>query len=675
MFCSHNKIESDIDTILKLIKAYPILVKQPNKYGVYPLHIASYFLASQNVLMKLVESFPDAVALKDVSDQKIRDSINYYCQEDNIDNGKESEGNEIDDDTQRRHDVVTHNDDDGVSPTPAVDIIYVINVDGTRVEHGRFNNKRSTAICMIGGDNDDESNKSYDTDDSASIIVNDDDDDSYDDRYRYRYDDDDDSGMQRAVNERNEKVNSLVQSIVSSPLDTIQQQDTKGNNLLHIACRYCTGRYDTGRDYEEVILKLIELYPIAARQANNNGCFPLHIACCFTASENVLIKLIEVYPEAVTSKYYVLIESILDGFLIHDNDDNEGNFPSDIAFSFYKPKSSWDRYENQNKSTMNKSMMNKYNDSSVGIGLYPLHMVLRNYDPSKNVVMKMIKICPHVVAVPCWKYDGTQDDYPLHLVCSKMTKRSKTVIRTLLELYPDALHETNNDDQYPIHCAFDASQDNKVIKLLLEADPLSVIQQQDGYGNTPLHIASSQRQYKLRTKYIPSLKYMVQHSDNIMINISNNQRETPLHQACTYGFAEIVTALLEHPDIKVNAIDRNNGTPLHTICSICPITEKWYKIELYEVVNILLNHPFIIIDHKNNDGMTPFDVLKEEMKQLEDRGAFRYRLDDVDIHDGIQLLPACKKTIELLEEFAFKQRCDAYSFHLSHFVDLSTNDA
>lgn len=74
--------------ILQILERYPLAAKQPNNYGCYPFHLASHFGASQNVLTKLIEIFPDVVALKDVKDQNIIDSISYNCEQENIDSGK-----------------------------------------------------------------------------------------------------------------------------------------------------------------------------------------------------------------------------------------------------------------------------------------------------------------------------------------------------------------------------------------------------------------------------------------------------------------------------------------------------------------------------------------------------------------------------------------------------------
>lgn len=96
--------------------------------------------------------------------------------------------------------------------------------------------------------------------------------------------------------------NEILELIESAPMTVIQIQDERGDYLLHIAIRDCS-------DYDTVILKLINLYPISVQHINDDGCLPLHIACFSTVyrkyhslkvSENVLMKLIDIYPEAAS---------------------------------------------------------------------------------------------------------------------------------------------------------------------------------------------------------------------------------------------------------------------------------------------------------------------------------------------------------------------------------------
>lgn len=82
-------------------------------------------------------------------------------------------------------------------------------------------------------------------------------------------------------NTRDEENSSLLESIfseksVNAVLLLIERDPTQvrrrsnGNYPLHAACWHA--------QYETVILKLIELFPQAAKEKNSYGDYPLHIA-------------------------------------------------------------------------------------------------------------------------------------------------------------------------------------------------------------------------------------------------------------------------------------------------------------------------------------------------------------------------------------------------------------
>ncbi|XP_050415412.2 ankyrin repeat and LEM domain-containing protein 2 [Patella vulgata] len=57
--------------------------------------------------------------------------------------------------------------------------------------------------------------------------------------------------------------------------------------------------------------------------------------------------------------------------------------------------------------------------------------------------------------------------------------------------------------------------------------------------------------------------------------------ESPLHFACKFGFADVVRALLEHPGIDRNMLNKHGETPLKVVCTRCknPTPELKAKIE------------------------------------------------------------------------------------------------
>jgi len=70
-----------------------------------------------------------------------------------------------------------------------------------------------------------------------------------------------------------------------------------------------------------------------------------------------------------------------------------------------------------------------------------------------------------------------------------------------------------------------------------------------------------------------------------------------LHSACRGGNPEVVQLLLDH-GADVAIVNKSKMTPLHVAAFIGS----------YAVVDILLNHPQIDVDAKDNSGMTALQV-------------------------------------------------------------------
>eukprot|EP00565_Helicotheca_tamesis_P007599 CAMPEP_0185731892 /NCGR_PEP_ID=MMETSP1171-20130828/14200_1 /TAXON_ID=374046 /ORGANISM="Helicotheca tamensis, Strain CCMP826" /LENGTH=327 /DNA_ID=CAMNT_0028401249 /DNA_START=237 /DNA_END=1220 /DNA_ORIENTATION=+ len=65
---------------------------------------------------------------------------------------------------------------------------------------------------------------------------------------------------------------------------------------LHIACKFGSS--------PEVVSFLLDRWPAAAREQDNNGNHPLHFACLWDAPLKVILLLLERWPEASTKHYY-----------------------------------------------------------------------------------------------------------------------------------------------------------------------------------------------------------------------------------------------------------------------------------------------------------------------------------------------------------------------------------
>nr|WP_064591338.1 ankyrin repeat domain-containing protein [Orientia tsutsugamushi] len=151
------------------------------------------------------------------------------------------------------------------------------------------------------------------------------------------------------------------------------------------------------------------------------------------------------------------------------------------------------------------------------------------------------------------------------------------------------------DFKTPLHTSVEHKQE-EITKLLLERNANVTLQ--DNNGNTPLHVAARNHDFKMT-------EILLSHG-NAIIDMQNNKGQTPLHLASTrphtYQGASallskeslsIAQALLTH-GANVNLEDEDGNTALH-----CATNHFHHK----EITEILLNHG-ANVNAQNNLGDT-----------------------------------------------------------------------
>ena len=175
----------------------------------------------------------------------------------------------------------------------------------------------------------------------------------------------------------------------------------------------------------------------------------------------------------------------------------------------------------------------------------------------------------------------------------------------------------------------------------------AVVDVQDQYGCTPLHVAAN-------SGSVDIMRWLLNNGANA--SALATKRRTPLHEAVYTVELGAVNVLLEHkPDIDLNFQDSYGDTPLHDILSLphpsqegkvaeivrrllehgadpnlrnrsgeTPLHGASYRASL-EVVRLLLSYG-AKIDQKDEDGKTPFQVASsrghdEIIKLLLEQGA------------------------------------------------------
>lgn len=113
-------------------------------------------------------------------------------------------------------------------------------------------------------------------------------------------------------------------------------------------------------------------------------------------------------------------------------------------------------------------------------------------------------------------------------------------------------------------------------------------------GRTKLMIAVSEGDEAV-------VKRLLKHEE-IRVNEKDDIGRTALATACDYGFVNMVEILLSHAGINVNVTDAGGYSPLLRAC----MREKTNTVN---VIEALLKHPDIEVNHKAKDGTTALKMI------------------------------------------------------------------
>ncbi|AVP87465.1 hypothetical protein phytr_5190 [Candidatus Phycorickettsia trachydisci] len=184
----------------------------------------------------------------------------------------------------------------------------------------------------------------------------------------------------------------------------------------------------------------------------------------------------------------------------------------------------------------------------------------------------------------------SNDDIPLHAAI----KRNDLEEAASLLSQGANIAEKNKYGQNAFHIAA-LTGNREVLKLLLDTNPSTeVINARDEYGNTPFHFACREADEQtaallFNTENIDLqnlLGYTALHlaskenksnmvnfllSKKANVNVLDNNQNSPLHLAIKNGLLEVVTILLEVPNICVNAQNAEKDTPLFLAANLCSL--------------------------------------------------------------------------------------------------------
>jgi hypothetical protein len=128
-----------------------------------------------------------------------------------------------------------------------------------------------------------------------------------------------------------------------------------------------------------------------------------------------------------------------------------------------------------------------------------------------------------------------------------------------------------------------------LLKQLICKDP-DLVHVRDSDNYTPLHRACY-------NNHVEVIKLLIEYGADTRAKTHENWE--PLHCACKWSHVEAASLML-HNGAYINALTNGNVTPLH----LASATKNRNLIEL------LLYHPDINLDIKNNSGDTALDIAR-----------------------------------------------------------------
>jgi len=174
---------------------------------------------------------------------------------------------------------------------------------------------------------------------------------------------------------------------------------------------------------------------------------------------------------------------------------------------------------------------------------------------------------------------------PLHVVCTSISKYEVNLIITqfMSSLYSNPLYSNNQDE----------------LNLML----IRFLNDEDEYGNTPLHISITNNLGLEITEYLLD-------NDNINVNVENRFGQTPLHLACQTA-RESTTKLLIEKGADIYTTNLNGNNALHLACAVQTdflIADQLEKNLCVKTLIELGPNLYKLLFDKNIHGETPLDV-------------------------------------------------------------------
>jgi ankyrin repeat protein len=284
-----------------------------------------------------------------------------------------------------------------------------------------------------------------------------------------------------------------------------QERGRCGDLPLHVVVRSCaTGNVSNKSRIAllELIQVLIDVYPQAVLEPNNDGYLPLHVACREdTPDSDIIDMLLSAIPHSLGG--------------LDCGTRKTCRLPLHEACSRNTQVTSIER------------MVARYPDAAEFAGAdgnMPLHSACAQTSLNQqcSCIDVLIAACPQALQV-----EDAKGNFPLHLACKGGADPS--VIRLLVQSDPEVANLQDSKGDLPLHiaCRHHASSYD-LVQTLLDAYPESV-EERGNFGGLPLHEACSNSSLSMHVLRALTAAY----PKGLQVNAGGSGGvNLPLHFAC-----------------------------------------------------------------------------------------------------------------------------------------------
>jgi len=200
-------------------------------------------------------------------------------------------------------------------------------------------------------------------------------------------------------------------------------------------------------------------------------------------------------------------------------------------------------------------------------GKLPMHLIAQHAEEWNGECDTIYEVNPNAIKVPF----GTQKLLPLH-IASISPDAKPSIIKQLLQYYPDAISIPDVKGRLPIHLACDAGKTwESALSMLYQAYPSSLYAQCQINQFTPLHYAAYSPNTSEET-ITTLLNLDAELSTNTTTAtttptsaLHDKYNRLPLHLACMTGksYKNVILPILNaYPD-AIHEVDKFNCLPFH----------------------------------------------------------------------------------------------------------------